>query len=144
MVTESDGKDTNMKMIKRLLFVTLLIGSANSYACKCFRIENLKEAVSNASSVFLGTAVSAPLIVKGRDYQLVSFSVEKSWKGITGLRAQVKVGRTSCSAEFEIKKKYLVFVSEKGPIYTGGCSRTKPFEEASDDIAQLGIGIPLK
>ncbi len=54
------------------------------------------------------------------------------------------MGLSMFSFQFEMGKKYLVFSSIKGPVYTSACTRTVMADSANSDIKKLGPTIPLK
>lgn len=133
---------------KILLIVAVVLGlfSVEPLAravCKCGTLNNLDQEFKNASLVFLGTAVNIAKQPDGQDYRFVYFSVDRAWKGVTGLKARVKVGvEPACGFGFQLNKRYLVFSSDTSPDYTSGCRRTQIAESATKDIEALGKSVP--
>ncbi len=133
------------KILKISLFLLITMPSIYSLACNCAPPRNSDEAFRKAQSVFLGEAVGGTKQPDGQDFLYVHFAVERSWKTIKGIRAQVKVGiPRSCGYQFTFGKKYLVYASDTPPAFTSSCGGTKSLETASKEIKILGASIPLK
>ncbi len=69
------------------------------------------------------------------------FSVEQAYLGVAGSEVEIFTGRGSsdCGFTFQTGQRYLVYAQRyKDKLITSTCMRTKPFNEASEDIAYLG------
>ncbi len=137
-------------MVSKIFLSTLLlaIGLTDSSAfakCRCEYFHTRENALKEADKVFLGEAISETKQPDGQNYRIVYFAVERAWKGVTGLKAGIKVGvDPACGYAFVLNKTYLVFSSEKSPHYTSGCGFTKWIGDAANDIKALGASTPLK
>ncbi len=136
-------------MFQFSLFFTIAVSGAlfvsTAFRCKCTQLTNRDQEFKTASSVFLGEVVGILPLEGNPPSQRLLFRVEKSWKGVTGIRTQIKVGTVlTCGYQFQKGKTYLVFASDQPPHFTAYCSSTKLAEKASEDIAALGSSIPFK
>src|SRR5437763_346267 len=114
-----------------MVFGLFLTTISQAFACKCLPA-GLDQHVKASSRIFLGTVVGIVPDLEGHS-AVVSFSIKKSWKGVTGLRTQVKALRgTSCDVRFELNKEYLVFASDEHPVHL--CDGTLEAGKASDQI----------
>lgn len=108
--------------------------SGDSVKCK---VQNVKIARANAHAVFVGTVLS---VEEKGDVKIFIFQVEKRYKGAASKKVQVGVQEsTRYQAWFEAGKKYLVYADgdADGKLWEQRCSRSKPFEDAADDIKEL-------
>ena len=83
------------------LFVVLSL-SAVSEACECVP-RTPKEQFDAADMVFLGkvVALTQTKIAKG-NATIASMQVERSWKGLRGIRTQVRDSVVDCQVGFEV------------------------------------------
>lgn len=129
--------------------IAVFFASINAWTCDC-PIPDLKTNLATADAVFIGTPLLPGTLSeletpeKKSKYLLIPFQIEKSWKGPKGHKAQIKVGKTLCSFQFQVGEKYLVFSSSQEPSFTSICSRTNIVKNAKKDIKALGKSIPLK
>jgi hypothetical protein len=100
---------------------------------------NIHSAFNASSSVFLGTVIKSNFKNKvlSKENETIEFLVEKSWKGINGLRTQVLQGTSQCSFQFKSGEKYLVFKNKIKTNFIHICSRTQLASDAKKDIRQL-------
>jgi len=97
--------------------------------------------------VFSATVVSKSVItVESGNQRLpkeqqiaVKFLVEDTFRGSLGgndVEIVTGMGGGDCGYNFEKGRKYLVYASEwHGRLYTGICSRTRPLNQADEDLA---------
>ncbi len=124
-------------------FFTVL-NANNALACSCVPQgdESIKQQVEksykNSTAVFSGEVVE---VIKSPDVYFVEvkFKVDKSWKN--GFQDEITIttgrGGGDCGYEFEVGKKYLVYVDgEKNKLKTNICTRTSAFE-SNKDVAFL-------
>ena len=116
-------------------------------ACDCGYAGAPCKAFEKTPTVFVGlvTTISRMDVktTSGDDYydRLVSFAVERSYKGLTAKTADVlSVWNSDCGYRFQEGVRYLVYAyprSSTGKLTTGICSRTRPLSEASEDLEYL-------
>jgi hypothetical protein len=117
-------------------------------ACRCSYAGALCKVFANTPTVFAGRVVKISTIrlkpTSGDDYEerLVSFDVERSYRGWEGKTAEVVTGMGGgdCGYEFREGVRYLVYAyphSLTGKLVTGICQRTRPLSEASEDLEYL-------
>lgn len=146
-----------MKKILLFLISTVLISLnfwvSDSFACSCAYSldETLETKLYRASWVFLWEVVGESVgykksyidtrINKWRSEKspIIHFEVDSSWKGVSQNKVQVfaRKGEASCWYEFEIWKKYLVFVTWNETYSTGFCTGNKEESEINNDIKLL-------
>jgi hypothetical protein len=117
------------------------------------------EGYGKAAAVFVGTVtgVRESEQYKGKDVAEIrklrdsgeldwgqmayQFSVEQPYLGVAGSEVEIFTGRGSsdCGFTFQPGQRYLIYADRyKNKLITNTCMRTKPFNEASEDIAYLG------
>lgn len=111
-----------------------LLGFAS--ACSCVNQEqiSLEEAYGDAGAVFLGKVISITPSTTNVFTNIVTFSVNKSWKGIGSVFTTSK-DSAACGYSFEVGEEYLVFANEGGTV--GLCSKTQRAEDAGEMIREL-------
>jgi len=142
-----------------VVIVFSLAGSA-AMACMCGGGGGTPcEGYGKAAAVFVGTVtgVRESEQYKGKDVaelrklrdsgeldwgpMAYKFSIEQSYLGVAGSEVEIFTGRGSsdCGFTFETGQRYLVYADRyKDKLITSTCMRTKPYNEASEDIAYLG------
>ncbi|HXW06711.1 MAG TPA: hypothetical protein VD833_15855 [Vicinamibacterales bacterium] len=138
----------NVNVLRALLAAASLLGllADDARACSCPRSGPPCQATWSADVVFLGTVRSieeVPHETLGSRYTelLVSFDVDRGIVNATTGRLDVVTGRGggSCGYAFKAGRRYLVY-AWKGPgggLSTGICSRTRPVEDAEEDLRYL-------
>ena len=133
-------------------FILMLAHSVanTAYGCQCAR-GTLCEAYDKSSVVFAGTVVeitSGTQQVGGETAPayIVRLLVNQPFKGTLDAEISVITGVSGgdCGYPFEHGRKYLVYGykdPKTGLIYTGICSRTNIFDEATEDLDYLQ-GLP--
>jgi Tissue inhibitor of metalloproteinase len=123
---------------------SMLISYSVSYACSC-ATPSLKEAVKESKAVFSGEVVRIDSVQtsSGLPYKVVLLKVIDGWKGVDKVQVTVSTAEQgeACGYHFVAAKKYLVFAhsyTENQQINVSLCSRTKPLEDAVDDLKKLG------
>jgi len=127
-------------LLAALVWVLVPLSGA---ACDC----GYAGAPCKASTVFVGRVVKISAIdlktASGDHYEdrLVSFEVERSYRGLTTKTAEVLSGRNSdCGYRFQEGVRYLVYAYAHSPtakLTTSICTRTRPLSEASEDLEYL-------
>ena len=118
-----------------------------SMACDCSYAGAPCKAFANTPTVFAGRVVKISTIrlkaPSGDEFEdrLVSFDVERSYRGWEAATAEVLAGWNSdCGYRFQEGVRYLVYAypdTATGKLYTGICQRTRPMSEASEDLEYL-------
>ncbi|MBS1828003.1 MAG: hypothetical protein JST93_22025 [Acidobacteria bacterium] len=73
------------------------------------------------------------------EFLRVRIEIDEAFKGITGKEAVIHTSTSSCGVPFELNRRYLIdaWISDKGQLTTGACSRTQFLESASEDFENL-------
>jgi hypothetical protein len=130
-------------MKKQLMLVLLAVATA-AEACECVP-RTPKERFDSADVVFVGKVVA---LTQRKDDQgrppvtTASMQVERSWKGLRGIRTQVRDTGTDCRVGFEVGVRYLVYTRQGATV--NSCTGTRKADSAVDVINALGPSIPLK
>lgn len=104
-----------------------------------------QDALVQTDAVFVGTVTM--VVPKDDDMnRVVSFDVDRSWKGVTTKSVSIGTARDSaaCGIDFEAGKTYVVYAyeSDEGGLWAGLCSRTHEVVvegiEADEDVMALG------
>ena len=132
-----------------VLTVVLLVSSPAN-ACTCGGSGAPCESFGTASAVFAGRVIGDQ--VKERPKKLdrtemdwtpraVKFAVEQAFSGVMGTEVEVFTGRGGgdCGYGFQMGQRYLIYAySYKDKLTTSICTRTRPFSQATEDLAFLG------
>jgi hypothetical protein len=128
------------------LFVAVMIGLAfgvfpdTASACSCLSSGVPCGALSEGSPVFIGSvqARSDASESRGHDFRL---AVVETFSGGTAREVTVRTAAdtAACGYPFEVGKTYLVYARREadGRYTVSLCSRTRPLDDADDDIALL-------
>lgn len=134
------------------LGLLLLAPYKSVFACSCVPPGPPKEELQKATAVFSGTVVSIDKRkVPDQNpngfvayFYVVTFDVEKSWKGVTKKTITVNAGIQGgmCGYPFEDKENYIVYAngSDENTLSTSICSRTNKLIYAQEDLKELGTG----
>ena len=143
------------------IVIVYSLASSAAMACLCGGGGGVTpcEGYGKAAAVFVGTVtgVRESEQYKGKDVaelrklrdsgeldwgsMAYKFSVEQAYLGVAGSEVEIVTGRGSpdCGFTFQTGQRYLVYADRyKDKLITSTCMRTKPFNEASEDIAYLG------
>lgn len=130
----------------------IFVYSSETFACSCagdpaVNRKNVEAALQDADVVFVGRIESTePFSVDQNghtyNYQRTQFYVVQSWKGDKSARVYTEsvTGCCMCGIWFPEKGTYLVYASgpkPNGSYSTGICTRTKPIDDANEEIALL-------
>ncbi|HUS12693.1 MAG TPA: hypothetical protein VMZ30_19645 [Pyrinomonadaceae bacterium] len=102
--------------------------------------KSVKLALKQSAATFVGEVLQ---VRNGRNYLEARFRVESFWKGVEADEVFVLTEGESIaeSPHYRVGQKYLVFAGMRdGQLFTGGCSRTKKVDYASEDLEQLEEG----
>lgn len=121
----------------------------NANACSCAGAGTPCESYGGATAVFVGTVIGyrenpPPKDVAQRQVdwapRIFKFSVEQAYLGV-GAEIEVSTGSGGgdCGYEFKNGQRYLVYAYRYAErLTTSICTRTRPFTEATEDLAFLG------
>lgn len=126
-----------------LSLASWVTGNTGPQACSCGEPPGPKAALESAAAVFAGEVEQIELDFTRDGYPaayLVTFRVERQWKGEDSSRAIVEtgLGGGDCGFRFARGKKYLVYAFGQSRLGTGICSRTRALADATEDFAALG------
>lgn len=129
-----------------VLFWLVCALSAEVVACSCAGKPAPCEAYWEASVIFAGTVTDTSQVSRKKasyalSRRLVRFNVDEAFLGLNGTEAEVftGLGDADCGYGFSVGRQYLVYAHRQkdGSLYTGICSRTRPFSDAADDLAYI-------
>ena len=133
-----------------VMLACLWVSGEKLFACTCGFSRLPCQATWESAAVFVGEVsavgrVSAPADhdpLKGPFYSTrASFKVIEAFRGELGPTMDVFTGESSsdCGYAFEVGRTYVIYGhrTPQGQLTTGTCARTKPIEEAADDLAYL-------
>lgn len=134
-----------------LCAVLILLSTGNSYACSCLPAPAPRQALKEATAVFVGEVVSKEVFdvtdqFGAQPLVRVKFAVSRTWKGIKGTEAIVHTSawNPACGFNFERGKTYLVYAYpdhwKLNALATGLCNRTVEIEKAKKDLRAIGRG----
>ena len=119
-----------------------------AYACSCVIPESPNDSLQKSDAVFSGKAVKIEekhqndLAFSSMDSVLVTFDVDRVWKGENeaSITIQTSPSSASCGYSFEENSHYLVYANRNGDMLDVSlCSRTNLVSSATEDIGDLGI-----
>jgi hypothetical protein len=111
-----------------------------AHACKCAEPEAAVAAAASAAAVFEGQV--SRISAADADV-MVELKVARAWKGVTAEQVSVRTRAESaaCGYPFQAGQSYLVYAQADGSgLQVHHCGRTRPIEEAREDIVALGMG----
>ena len=144
-------------LLAPLLTVQLATGAGRAHACKCGPPPPPLEALDEASAVFTGTVVSFETFSfeaefesdRTESYWSVELDVDRVWKGPVASTTFVYVwhGPACGYGNFNIGEDFLVYTHQRSydevdddTLFVSFCSRTRPLEDADEDLKALGDG----
>jgi hypothetical protein len=134
------------KVAAASVLALLFAGASDALACSCMASGPPCQAVWTADAVFAGTVRSIQEIEQeheGTRYPslLVRFDVERAFVNSRPGPVEILTARdgAACGYTFQTGRRYLVYAwkSDGGRVSTGICSRTRPFEDAEEDLRYL-------
>lgn len=139
------------------ILMCLCIASQTANACSCISAGSACDAYGTASAVFVGTVVGLREKERPKDVatarrerdaglsewgsNFYKFSIVHPYLGINTPEIEILTGSGGgdCGYEFKIGQRYLVYANRsKTHLTTSICSRTKPVDQADEDLAFLG------
>lgn len=133
-----------------LLAATLALWTQPAAACKC-KLASVEEAKETAVALFEGRVLEVIDVADAgpAGERRVTLSVVRTWRGLENTeRVTVRTAGSSatCGYMFEPDHSYLVYAGgNEHELWVSGCSRTRPMEDAAEDLAALGGGVtPVK
>ena len=121
------------------------LDASAAQACSCVVPPPPAEAREAAASVFEGRVQTVAADEEG--VLQVSLEVVRTWKGADAERVEVRTrsGEAACGYTLEPGHSYLIYTEtregDEGGEWVSLCSRTRPIEEADEDVAAFGEGI---
>ena len=138
-----------MRLAHILIMVSLVLAANPPVvdACSCGPLLDIPEAADGATAVFVGRVVELRIVpVSDPDLGLlfenvsVILEVRESWTGVTTSTVKVSSSWTCCMCGygFSIGQSYLIYAyGPASSMVTSVCSRTKPRQEAEEEIARI-------
>ena len=132
------------------ILIVISVSSQTVNACTCGGTGSPCESFGSAAAVFAGTVVAMRMNERPKQTErndvrwnprVFKFSVEQSYLGVAGTEVEVFTGfgGGDCGYDFQIGRRYLVYAyRHDDQLYTGICTRTRPFSSATEDLAFLG------
>lgn len=118
--------------------------AAPAAACSCMMSGPPCQSAFAADAVFSGTVRSIEPVSddpnRAFPSKVVSFEVDRGYIGASTARLDVVTAGSGpqCGYAFTVGKRYLVYAYKRETgLVTGICSRTRPIEQAAEDIAFL-------
>ncbi len=124
--------------------VAALSMAGEALACSCAASGPPCQAAWSADAVFAGTVRSvshsqpadADTVARRT---IVLFTVDEPLRNVTARSVEVAMATGTCAYRFQIGQKYLIYARtlETGRLTTSICSRTRPLDEAGEDLVYL-------
>ncbi len=115
-------------------------------ACSCAPPPEPEKALAAAALVVEGTVLEGPTPHEGK--HRYTFEVKRTWKGTSGGRLIIETptNGAACGRTYAVGNSYFLYVGTyDGQVgFDSLCSRTRPMDGASEDIAALGDGTPVR
>jgi hypothetical protein len=141
--------------------ITVLVAFPMSAAHPRCYVPTPTEALAGAKAVFVGKVISITdptLPAEGISYRVfnlvrpvkVRFAVEHVYRGrkIREIEVGTQTGGLDWGYEFKVGERYLVYAQQAGDSKRGlvvkGCSRSRPVNEAAEDLKLLNGSLNLK
>lgn len=134
------------------IVIVVLVASPVANACTCAGSSPPCESFGTADAVFAGTVIGQRMSERPKQTDQneveidfaprgVKFSVEQAYSGVTGTEIEVftGLGGGDCGVGFRTGQRYLVYAFRfQDKLTTSICTRTRPFSQATEDLAFLG------
>ena len=142
-----------MRSVVLLLGVVMVVlfAGPTANACSCGGGGGPCESFGTAGAVFAGTVIGVrenppPKKLDPNDIDWLprfayKFSVQQAYSGVAGTEVEVFTGSGGgdCGYQFKVGQRYLVYAYlHKDRLTTSICGRTRPFSQATEDLAFLG------
>lgn len=127
----------------------LSFSPSSAAACSCM-IQSIEDARRSSSAIFEGrvdrVSVADQPAGDSSDTVVLSLEVVRSFQGASHEHVELRTAGKSaaCGATLEQGKSYLVYASAHegdDKLWVSLCSRTKPIEQAGEDLTALGMGV---
>lgn len=131
--------------------IVVLLASPTANACSCGMGGAPCESFGTSAAVFAGTVIAVRENERPKKIDrnavdwlprfVYKFSVQQAYSGVTGTEVEVFTGSGGgdCGYQFKIGERYLVYAYlYKDKLNTSICGRTRPFSQATEDLAFLG------
>jgi hypothetical protein len=124
---------------------------ATADACSCIQPPAPRAAAAESTVVFEGRTFGMHHeagIDGGQSFSKLRFSFEvtRVWKGDVGAKIDITTPSSPamCGRAFELGVQYVVYArtGEGGVLVDSLCSRTRSAKNATEDLAELGPGVP--
>jgi len=137
-------------IVGAVLLVMMGFG-ASAMGCSCIRPGPPCQNYGGATAVFVGTPITEKTAErkpgnKPEDIDCAprtfSFSVEQAFLGVSTAEVEIGTGRGGgdCGYDFKLGSRYLVYASQSSQsnrLTTSICTRTAPFDNATEDLEFL-------
>jgi hypothetical protein len=129
-----------------LVALCAVLSAPTAHACKCAAPDSPTAALASSAAVFEGQVTKVTPIDE-HDIA-VELKVVRRWKNadVEKILVRTHSDQAACGVGFESDQSYLVYA--QGPatdalpgLQVSRCGRTRPINEAVDDIAELGMGV---
>jgi hypothetical protein len=157
ITTHSLGVKLHMKHLVATAITALVVFPMSAAHARCY-VPTPTEALADAKAVFAGKVISIDdptLPAEGLSFRVfnlvrpvkVRFAVEHVYRGrkIREVEIQTQTGGLEWGYEFRVGERYLVYAQQAGDSKSGlvvkGCSRSRPVDEATEDLKLLN-GLP--
>jgi hypothetical protein len=130
------------------LIASLLLHCERALACSCVT-RTPAEAYAQAVSVFEGNVLEIREPAHGHEGSAaeralhIRLSVVRSWKGMEQEQVEIVTAPTGaeCGFTFTVDQNYLIYASSNARgLSVDLCSRTRPIDQAGEDLHVLGLG----
>jgi hypothetical protein len=131
-----------MKNVLLGLVLAVSFAAVRADACSCVGPGTPTHELGRATAVFAGKVVNIVRDPSGFGL-IVTFHVDRQWKGVHDHMVTVKTGPHSaaCGFGFRAHHEYLVYAHDyQGHLHTSLCTRTKALAQATEDLRELGPG----
>lgn len=148
IVLEGRERRTPMRLaivsVMLILAITLVVTPA--MACSCAFAGPPCRAVQDASAVFLGKVLAIEKAESAGGYEFYSrrvrFEIVEPFTGVSGATTEVYTGEGGgdCGYGFRTGRSYVVYAYRETTsprLTTGICSRTRPANDAEEDLSYL-------
>jgi hypothetical protein len=131
-------------LILSLIIMATLLKATGTLACTCGIDRPPKVELEHADAVFSGTVIEIKI---SSSFIKAHIQVDRIWKGPVDSTMIITTAPDDggCGYKFTKGKSYLDYggysESPKGlEFWTNSCTRTRPIENAQEDLAELGVG----
>lgn len=143
-------------LLLSLSIIGRLLGSSSPCVlrCECLMHRSSQDALRSADAAFLGRIIASRDTVltlgtgRGAPYVIITFRVERRWKGPATEQIEVLTAfhSAACGTSFSRHEPYLVFAHRNAQhlLVTTSCDFNRPQTEAKGDIRALGTPVFIR